>query len=75
MPLVTLPSRTSRHGMIRLASIRVQPAEVVEQLEAGVAALLEMELRRDHVVAGDCRDELHTVVGRAIATTGSVGTG
>src|SRR5271156_4823857 len=66
MPLVTLPARTSRQGMIRLASIgrrsEVQPAEVVEQPEAGRAALLEMELGRDYIAPRDRRCERYAVI-------------
>src|SRR5277367_2029557 len=66
-PLVTLPSRTSRHGMIRFASIlsAAHPAEVDEQLEAGRAALFEVELSGDDVVARNRGGERQAVVARA----------
>src|ERR1700689_4316582 len=52
--------------MIRLASIEsvLEPAEIVEQLEAGGAALFEMELRSDNIVARDRGGEMHAVIAR-----------
>src|ERR1017187_980721 len=56
-----------------LGSSATQPAEVVEQFEAGRAALFEMELSREHVVARDRRGERNAVVGSGNRDRGVVG--
>src|SRR5262245_19370166 len=69
-PLTTLPSRTSRHAMMRLDSIRLrsfgavaqQVVPVTQDLQPDVTGLLGMELHRRHPIALDRGAERHTVL-------------
>src|SRR5581483_5670353 len=65
--LTSLPSRSRNFGISRFFSIsragsRIPAQEIADQLDPAVLAFLRMKLGCDHVVPGDDRGDLLTIL-------------